>query len=125
MRPRPTRDSRKVRHVLRPGDCFAWDSEGLDDGDIHWVEVLELRRSFAPREDHAGNSGGGYRVRVHCAEGKPGGVNDFYGWDSVDDGCVRLTGAQMDLARRAGWPAVRAFLAELVEAHRSPDDEKT
>jgi hypothetical protein len=107
-----------VVHLLKPGDLFAFDVETYRDGDVLYVEVLEVVRHIPRAIDHVGRGEWGYRVQVRCAadpaQGTPEGVEDFYAWDAVDAGCIRLSPEQMGRAREAGWPTERASLCALL-----------
>lgn len=108
---------RNVIHMLKPGDWFAFDTWNYVDGEILYAEVIERLPRFPRGIDFVGESTGGYRVRVHGSDDReqeipPEGFEDFYAWDFVDVTCFRLSRAQMERAREAGWPSPRAFLRE-------------
>ena len=91
----------RVFQLLVPGTFFAYDTRAVDGGDVLYGEVITRTAQ-------------GYLVRVHhekdVLEGTPDGVEDFYPFREVGDRFVRLTVAQMHLARWARWPPARAFV---------------
>jgi hypothetical protein len=109
-----TRRTPQLVYLLEPGDCFAYDVQGTEGGDVLYGEVLELVPKFEPGTDWVGPGSGGYRVRMYCEadkrQGTPEGAVDFYSWEYMDR-IVLLSGYEMNRARQAGWPRRRAFLA--------------
>lgn len=100
-----------VRQLLKKGDCFVYDTEGVEGGDLLYGEVLEVHQSFGHLTDSVGRSSGGYTVRVYCSQEPP--VDDHYGRDFADGQFILLSREQIERARKAGWPQEAAFLREL------------
>lgn len=112
---------------LKPGDGFAFDTQGVTgalsplthvregcvDGDILYGEVVNIHSPFPSAIDAVDpGSLGGYEARVYSSVSPP--RIDHFGFDFFDWACLRLSADEMRLAREAGWPRTRSGFRSLI-----------
>lgn len=104
------------------GDCFAWDSGDHANGDVTYVEILDVLASFPLNEDPFSQQPTGFRIRAYSSDSERSraGVVGYCATDFVDRGCIRLTREQMELARARGWPRTRTEFLQLTGGTITP-----